>query len=66
MAGKPRRTAPRNPVVRHATILRKGGAHEKSRKAERQDHRIRLRREIRSNDESPFFVFTDQRGLPAA
>ena len=37
-------------------ILRKGGAHGKSRKAERQDRRIQLKREIRRNDESPFFM----------
>lgn len=57
MADKPRRLVPRNPVVRNATVIRKGGAHGKSRKAERQDRKIRLRREIRDGRESPFFVF---------
>lgn len=55
MGHKPGRTAPRNPVVRHATVLRKGGVHGKSRKAERQDRRVHLQREIRRNGESPFF-----------
>lgn len=54
MADKPRRLAPRNPVVRNATILRKGGAHGRSRKAERQDRKVQLRREIRQDRESPF------------
>lgn len=56
MGRKPTRTAPRNPVVRNATILRKGGAHGKTRKAERQNYSIRLRRGIRQDTESPFFV----------
>lgn len=54
MGHKPTRTAPRNSVVRHATVLRKGGAHGKSRKAERQDRRMQLQREIRRERESPF------------
>ncbi len=63
MGNRPGRTAPRkpvvkrNPVVRSATILRKGGAHGKSRKAERQDQKVRLKREIRHDRESPFLLF---------
>lgn len=68
MGNKPRRTASRkpagkpdtrNPVVRNATILRKGGAHGKTRKAERQDRKIQLKREIRHDRESPFFHCLD-------
>ena len=55
MRSKTQRAASRNPVVRHATVLRKGGPHGKSRKAERQDRRIQLAREIRRDRESPFF-----------
>lgn len=61
MGSKPGRIAPRNHVVRNATILRKGGAHGKTRKAERQDRKIRLKREIRQDRESPFlFLLTTQ------
>lgn len=69
MGNKPGRTVPRkpvvkrNPVVRSATILRKGGAHGKSRKAERQDQKVRLKREIRHDRESPFLVLL--RSVPA-
>jgi len=56
MGNRPSRTAPRNPVVRNATILRKGGAHGKSGKAERQDRKIQLKREIRHDRESPFLL----------
>jgi hypothetical protein len=70
MGSKPKRTASRkmagkpdtrNPVVRNATILRKGGAHGKTQKAERQDRKIQLKREIRQDRESPFlFLLTAQ------
>lgn len=54
MGRQSKRPAPRNPVVRYATILRKGGAHGKSRKANRRIDKVRLEREIRKN-ESPVF-----------
>ena len=56
MSNKPGRAAPRNWVAKHAGQQNRGGAHGKTRKAERQDRRIQLKREIRRNDESPFFM----------
>ena len=54
MDQKSGRVTVRNPVVKAATILRKGGAHGKSRKALRRTDKVNWQREIKRDGGSPF------------
>ena len=49
------RVTVRNPVVKTAAILRKGGAHGKSRKAMRRNDKVKLKRETRHESWPPVF-----------
>ncbi|MDX1442684.1 MAG: hypothetical protein R3270_02775 [Gammaproteobacteria bacterium] len=53
---KQRNDRARNLVAKHARFVQKAGAHGKTKKALRQKDRQQLKREIRRNDESPFFM----------
>jgi len=41
----------RNFVLKHATILRKGGVHTKSRKSRRQQEKMAMKRDLRTDQE---------------
>ncbi|TNE67165.1 MAG: hypothetical protein EP335_02195 [Alphaproteobacteria bacterium] len=53
MGKKRARVVPRNPVVQMATVLRKGGAHTKSRKAIRLAEKLKWKREINRTGDLP-------------
>lgn len=59
---KPNRS--RNAVVRSAPILRKGGAHERTRKAKRRQAKVALKRDLGGSAES-FSTKTPVPSLPS-